>query len=1067
MASDAPALVTLHLVDSIGQRVSVPFDIWLARGVTPGDPSFAPADLKDPAALMGLLVDPGADPVARWLAQALGDELRQARDGLAELIAGAPANDEERQQRGVAIFTVVLWALDDLCSRDGLYDPQRFAGVTLDAETQKLVAARAQLSANEDHSDFFLQLNRSLLETALPKLFGTCRKIASHDGLTPASLAGGAYALASTEFPDAGVEIEVAPGATVAAEVPYDGWLLTILSNESGGAPHHLRVDPRPAEVQRQVVARYRSQDSSFGYVILPRPGVASADVAAALARARQQLQSPAATPPAGAAPADADRWRAQHGRMVDEAVEVLTAFGEAADARLLVDAGAGLDITDRWNYFAAAAYLEARLGILDGDGGTLARELAGSDRQRALAAAAAFHMHGSARGDDRLIEMANDPTLGYPVDALYLLRDCARPEVLAAMRAQLPRFAKQDYYPFPLIEYLIAYGEPDDQRAVLSRPLGSYTLLSLMGLFEDPLAAAQAELEHQDFGYLAVESHVLDTFANGAELATQLDNSVYWTGARAANPTNPDDSLAEEQGHTWQNTFHVARATRVPHTFVADIYCGQPDFLNDEWPLVPTVEWNRLDSLVQRFVGPGLSDAAMVQFDWAAHDDLAKALDAAKASDHVIGVDLLLLRHKIGGRAGYIINDGFHDRIERRPFLLRSSDGGIDGVLGMQPWFVERTLRIAVGVQVAKHELVAPFFGSSDPRAYSTWAYYVDNGHKLIASVRLRRGDAPVAIAERGTLAGGGWLYEAELDRAELAGLYLEIDVAYLEQRRTLVFDLFGGDLAYDRRRLTERAAERAAAVARAPSDPTLRIAWGDHLRALGALDDAWAQYRKAIELDPQRTGLWTVGAQMFAENGRHDRAAALLQSLLTAGAADDDVNRWRDLAGENYLAGDYLRAAAASDQLLALASDSSSARLMRAACAFLCGDWAGAAQRIADWDDRPDAALPLWLLAARNAGAPADAALAALTALHDRLDDKDVDKKIYGVLTRAIGLGDALDAARGPFDRCRAHCWAAHLSVWSGDAASAADQFAQALATLQHDQLEYRIAAARAGTP
>jgi ABC-type branched-subunit amino acid transport system permease subunit len=115
-----------------------------------GSPALTAADIRDPAAFAGKLKD-GSDAVSKFVWSQLSTNSQQAVVGLA---AGQPAGPLE---------PALLGDINTLIASQPLYDKTRFAGITVPAKCQELIAVGADLPDAQ-----MLQLNRMLLQAAYP-----------------------------------------------------------------------------------------------------------------------------------------------------------------------------------------------------------------------------------------------------------------------------------------------------------------------------------------------------------------------------------------------------------------------------------------------------------------------------------------------------------------------------------------------------------------------------------------------------------------------------------------------------------------------------------------------------------------------------------------------------------------------------------------------------------------------------------------------------------------------------------------------------------------------------------
>jgi H+/Cl- antiporter ClcA len=113
-----------------------------------GAASFSERDLILPGALAAKLSDPGGDAVARYLNAELSPETQA-------LIAQYDEGNAGRLKRAL------IEDLNRILRKGPLYDPQRFAGITLSTETSDLLAQKPQAGD-------LVRLNRMLLLDAFP-----------------------------------------------------------------------------------------------------------------------------------------------------------------------------------------------------------------------------------------------------------------------------------------------------------------------------------------------------------------------------------------------------------------------------------------------------------------------------------------------------------------------------------------------------------------------------------------------------------------------------------------------------------------------------------------------------------------------------------------------------------------------------------------------------------------------------------------------------------------------------------------------------------------------------------
>ena len=113
---------------------------------TGGAPAFSVGDLKDPQSLAQRLTD-HPDPLSKYLWNRLPGHSRQA-----VLAAPQPENLEQ----------VLVEGLNGIIREDSIYREERFAGVTLSANTRSLIGLKLS-------GPLLARLNRLLLEDAYPR----------------------------------------------------------------------------------------------------------------------------------------------------------------------------------------------------------------------------------------------------------------------------------------------------------------------------------------------------------------------------------------------------------------------------------------------------------------------------------------------------------------------------------------------------------------------------------------------------------------------------------------------------------------------------------------------------------------------------------------------------------------------------------------------------------------------------------------------------------------------------------------------------------------------------------
>ena len=455
-------------------------------------------------------------------------------------------------------------------------------------------------------------------------------------------------------------------------------------------------------------------------------------------------------------------------------------------------------------------------------------------------------------------------------------------------------------------------------------------------------------------------------------------------------------------------------------------------------------------------------------QLDYFPHDDLVKEFEAHEARRKLAHVDLILAAHRVTTRAFMNLDyqDRFADGLERRTYCFREPGdmgGAICGVMEVRPRLVGSTLQVRFRLHHDGYYHATNFISANSPLSeFRIHPYMVDGGRALIGAVRARSGDRTFPAAFRTTQPDGSLLYEVELPRPDLAGVYLEVDARFVAQSHPLVFDLFTSECARRRTRLAAAAAEKDAAAAAAPARPEAWIEAGYAHQATGALREAMKRYRKAIDLAPRRQDAYLIAAEMYRRHGQHRQAADLLRALADADPAQAD--NWHNLAAELYLAEAYAEAARACAKALEVRPGHVDARVLQAVSSYLAGDRAAASRLLEGLPDGAprDRTVCLRLLSDRTReGAVAADVETVFAALHDRLDDGP-RKALLGLLLQRTALAEALKVCTTPADQCRAHCYAGYRAVFDGNTTAAGEQFTKAVEVgPSPHQLERRMAA------
>jgi len=859
----------------------------------------------------------------------------------------------------------------------------------------------------------------------------------SSDGLSPVVASGsgkarwafvpaGTYWISPQGMPDRvqKVTVEEARELDVEVTAPEALWLRFWRDEDVDPA----LVTLKPTAKRREMVARLRSQAHHPQENRPLRPGVARVQIDAALALARAELAKHTKPPVfAAGTPEEEQRNRTlEFWNELKYAAQILATAGDASDAKRLWSELPSEE-GSREAPAAHVAYLESRLGLLER--GELARAAASGDPSAALM----LHQYGSPIGIGVLRQALTAPAGTPEPRAIGLaLLDDPDPATLEAMRAAWTLRPDSGSL-LPVALYLLAYGTPEDWRLIGRRDFHASDARFFIPLAEDP--GPLADVLGPLFYHLAHALPALRDCDPGRAdaIALAFERSVKRAAARswASDPEALDPGEALELYHEYASFYR-------PHKDVANYYFLQGRPL-EHLPWAPAV-WKK-DEVLEKVIANTASSEWEEHLDFIPTETLAKDFEALGA-DSRPSTRLFLVRHRISTRVFAGLPAEFTDGGVFRPFtFLNAGEGAISGVLEARPQFVEKTLRFSLKFSGVGHYAVNSLFDLNQG-VLEKWAhhkYLVNGGTAYIAGFSLRVGDRTLPLLPRGLQRDGSLVFEAALERADLTGVFADLEMEFLGQRRTIVFDLFAGEAARGMR----------LESARATGVPT-----GLSLERLGRLQEAWGLYRK----DP---AAWPGAVDLFSNAGAHDRAAEILGEMLKRSG---DPALAADRVTELYLAGSYREAAGAAREALALAPGDSGLKVLRGLCLILAGDWAGADEALASvpGEFQPSRVLPLRLISARMARSPrVEQAQSALRAFVEA----QTDPKVKDLSTAALEgeAPAALDPACDFGPQCRRMCYAGyHDLLVAGDAAQARQHWTEAVKSQLVDLSEYRLAQA-----
>lgn len=1024
--------VSLHILDMADQQRIPDFHVYPDLGGTWGHTELTRRDVKDPAAFLEALAR-SEDPVSSYLRGHLQQETQQA-------LANGDLQSPPTQKR-------VLDDLNAVTAADGLYDPERFAKVTLSAETKALLDRRAQAGDSEAAGDATRALNRGLLEDAYPALVARSGALGLQTATDPwCVVPPGEYWLVPVKYLKWTAHVIVKAGQSRDVECRAERSLFFRYRGMNNGPPVEFLLDLKSDAEMKCAIAAV-SHTLRGGYAPMPRPNLSASEREEAVRVARRELPRLARlyreTP--DSKENAALRRSARSGIMAS--VRILMVLGEAEDAKLIKQNGR----PDGYAFpTLEIAYLENRLGILDQ--GLLAASLGSDDKPWAAESAAYLHMHGHKTGDARLRECLRDAE-SVPSCVSDALVDDADPATLVAMRAAWDRWSAACSHPGadrsidpgrPDVQgmlYLLAYGDAADRRRVAGLTPCPWVAMSLFVIAADPrpLIDFLARVPED----VADVAPLLGRAKDSDALAAYVENAV-WNAAELG-PTDVCD-VANQRA---LNTYRVAVSYDWPNATTARL------FLLGKLPgLFGTHDGWTSDS-------PGNYDESPL--DYLSNEEVAGIIPAQP--DAFPGREAYLAAHRVLSRCYTMPYHPYRDGVERRPFILAqwAENCVIDGVLELRPRVTNKTLHVNLRPVLATYYTSGTLAGIGDPGAggYPYDPYLANGAARLLGAVRLLRGGRRIDLRDPSRLSDGSWEYAIEMDSADLSDSWLQVDISFFDQTVPLTFDLFASDYALWRRgyeALVPAAKDRTEA---APKDARAWLAYARALRDAGRIDDAGSAFQQAIALNPGDKAAWGQALQSYADAFMGPQALQVARAAVLRMAGDVEVETW--LAQHLFAEGDFAGAAIEYAKALTLGADDSAA-VMRAASLYLAGDRvaAGTQARAACGGEWASRAIAIWYLSARTAGTPdADAATEALADAYEGATDP-ATKLSLGFLLGRSDWRSFYQGVMTPAQSCRNCCYLGYCYLLAKNTEQAKNNFSAALSTGMKGLIEYRMAQA-----
>jgi len=715
----------------------------------------------------------------------------------------------------------VLAGLNDLMTRESWLGVDQVDGIKLAPDT---LEARKSAGGKADAAQK-RRANRDLLEDAFPAQIASSRRLTTKSEKDRwAYLPAGSYWLVPIVRASLGQRVDVQAGETLDAESQTDNVIVLKFRHDEKTAPESILLTLKTPKQMQEVIGRIRRDDLLRGETAFPRVEASKEDIASALALARRDFAKYCSEPGAEITrdlkPEQVQELKGNYWRARSDAERIFAAVGEERDIDLVVSS-----LLAKGNAFSAAAlvaYMENRLGLLEK--GSLVKALNGKDPAWALAAAVQLHASGIHTGDASLIASLNDPSpkerTGAELACFGLLNmpDKATLEAVRNLTIQLEKnkeFTNSQWHlsgnPLvPAMLYLMAYGDKDDWKRIASHEVGAYGARFLAYLTDDPTPLARFLIAKNEQFSLRSMTPALRTIPERTEaLATAIENAVY-AGELSRSGASGSGERMDAAGLSYD--FGIGLTFWRPYQRAAELLSASASWDRPPEGAFP-LPWHAIwdDSSTPWLAWPlfrmGVNSYAVRrprQLDYFPRDEILKRFAALPDKEKIFAQDLFTAAYRATTCAFYTNRDNYHDGLERRPYLLRKPDpgkGAISGVLSTVPLLSGRTLHLPLRLEQRVYYIKRNMFDDFNPETLDIYPYVSNNGRKLVSAIRLHRGETTFPVTEHGADQNGNLLFEAELDKPALNGLYLEVDFLFFEQTHHLIFDLFASDYARQRR--------------------------------------------------------------------------------------------------------------------------------------------------------------------------------------------------------------------------------------------------------------------------
>jgi tetratricopeptide (TPR) repeat protein len=1063
---------TFFVEDAVGRRVECGYSIYDGASPSTGAVTFWAGDIKESEPVLAVLKSDS--PLGRLLKASLSLEGQKLFD---RWKPGSAPSDDLVAEIAEALNRIVNGPPVEATVKTSLK-----LDAALAAAAEKASAMAAGDQAKPENREFISGVNRHVLEAAFPQAIARSDVLGHGYPPTPSYLAPGKYWLVYDQDPTLRTlaTLELGKKTDAVASVKDGLWLDFTTEPKEPGYPRLYRF--RSPKDMQQTLANLRLPAPDRGRSWTRRPGVNEKDVATALALARPLVPTsifPSQFPPEMKEP-ERDRARLDYTERQDYIFRIFESVGEPADVDRLLAMG----VRPNHEYpeltrktFQSVATMEARLGTLRQ--GKLAALTRSADPFVAAMAAIALATHGIHNADDVLrTAVASGEMYTVAANAAWALLADGDPKTIEAMRrladrcvakkSELWLAARYDGNPSiaPML-YLLAHGAVGDWKLVtaMRTGLGHVGMLSLLA--PDPVGTMAPVItkEANDFAMSLGQCFADRPGREAANFYRKLVNDMgAFYGAKQT------DSLYRRQNmQSRMRQVQAVTSWYSPNAVAADIRRNVALHPVETSNLLTELPWWHYPGNAREFVALWLKDHRNyeAQLDYIDHDTLARLVAEIGAGKKPLQYDLYMAAHKVGTGGFQPFDEIYPLGADHRPYVLSDEGleghddfgGGISGVADLVTELSDQTLRIRVRLrQYATYNEIGTLAGIiSRDHNLEMWTfqkYMHDGGRPLIAAVNVRHRGRTLDAIDTGRVEDGWMVYEATLDRPDVAETYVDLNMAFFNDRFTLIYPIFGGE---NGRRMLVRQ-QMADVAARAGGDAAGRLQAARDLAQAGRVTDALAAYRKA--LGPRASvDLWHEVADMLTAVRRFDDAAVLLAEATAGNPRDLDLQRQR--AQVLFLAGKYDEVTRIVSAAAMTADDT-----MRyvAAVSLILGGQNEEAIRMLGLIS-PTFAVPrvlaLRYLATYLGNIRKVDPLGAVVAEACKQHAQDASYAALSVLIGTTGIVDATKVASAPADFCRLSSFYGAMHLMRGNTDAARESFQTALRQGQVDTFEHRLAA------